>query len=158
MRKLTLVSAAAGCGKTTLISEWLAGRGGVTPPLPAAWLSLDAGDSDPTRFLAYLIAALQTISVNIGAGVLAALQSPQPPPTEPLLTALINEIAAIPGNFVLILDDYHLVDAKPVDDALTFLLEHLPPQMHLVITTREDPDLPLARLRVRGQIDRTAGR
>ena len=150
--KLILVSAAAGCGKTTLISEWLAGRGGVTPPLPAAWLSLDAGDSDPARFLAYFVAALQTISAGIGAGVLAALQSPQPPPTEPLLTALINEIAAIPENFVLILDDYHLVDAKPVDDALIFLLERQPPQMHLVIASREDPQLPLARFRARGQM------
>ena len=83
---------------------------------------------------------------------MAALQSPQPPPTEPLLTALINEIAAIPENFVLILDDYHLIDAKPVDDALIFLLERQPPQMHLVIATREDPPLPLARYRARGQM------
>ena len=77
------------------------------------------------------------------------LQSPQPPPTESILTALLNEIATIPDDFVLVLDDYHVIDAKPVDDALTFLLEHLPPQMHLVITTREDPQLPLARLRAR---------
>jgi len=81
--------------------------------------------------------------------VLAALQSPQPPPTELLLTTLLNEIAVIPDRFVLVLDDYHIVDVKPVDNALTFLLEHLPPQMHLVIATREDPSLPLARLRAR---------
>ena len=117
-----------------------------------AWLSLDEGDNDPTRFLAYLVAALQTIAPTIGAGVLGVLQSPQPPPTEAILTALLNEITTIPDNFVLVLDDYHVIDAKPVDHALTFLLEHLPPQMHLVIATREDPQLPLARLRARGQL------
>ena len=111
-------------------------------------MSLDAGDSDPTRFLAYLVAALQTIFAGIGAGVLAALESPQPPPIETLLTVLLNEIAAMRQEFVLVLDDYHLVDAKPVgastsvDEALAFLLEHLPPQMHLVIATREDPRFP----------------
>ena len=118
-----------------------------------AWLSLDEGDNDVTRFLAYLVAALQTILPGIGAGVLAALESPQPPPIEALLTTLLNEIAPFPHDFVLVLDDYHVLDAKPidastsVDDALAFLLEHLPPQMHLIIATREDPLLPLARLR-----------
>ena len=146
-RKLTLISASAGFGKTTLVSEWVAGC-----ERPVAWLSLDEGDNDPTRFLTYLVAALQTIAANIGAGVLAVLQSPQPPPTESILTALLNEITTIPDNFVLVLDDYHVIDSKPVDDALTFLLEHLPPQMHLVIATREDPHLPLARLRARGQL------
>ena len=146
-RKLTLISAPAGFGKTTLVSEWVAGC-----ERPVAWLSLDEGDNDPTRFLTYLVAALQTIAANIGAGVLAALQSPQPPPTESILTALLNEITTIPDNFILVLDDYHVIDSKPVDDALTFLLEHLPPQMHLVIATREDPHLPLARLRARGQL------
>ena len=151
--KLTLISASAGFGKTTLVSEWVAGRGGVTPPLPAAWLSLDEGDNDLTRFLTYLVAALQTVAAErCDAGVLAALQSPQPPPAETLLTALINELAAIPESFVLVLDDYHVIDAEPVDEALAFLVEHLPPQMHLVIATREDPPLPLARLRVRGQL------
>ena len=119
---------------------------------PVAWLSLDEGDNDPTRFLTYLVAALQTIAANIGAGVLAVLQSPQPPPIESILTALLNEITTIPDNFILVLDDYHVIDSKPVDEALTFLLEHLPPQMHLVIATREDPHLPLARLRARGQL------
>ena len=84
--------------------------------------------------------------------MLGALQSPQPPPTESILTALLNEITTIPDNFILVLDDYHMIDSKPVDNALTFLLEHLPPQMHLVIATREDPHLPLARLRARGQL------
>ena len=144
---VTLISAPAGFGKTTLISEWVAicGR-------PVAWFSLDEGDNDLTRFLAYLVTALQTIAPDLGSGVLGALQSHQPPPTESILTSLLNEIAAIPKNFMLVLDDYHLADARVVDQALTFLLEHLPPQMHLVITTREDPNLPLARLRVRGQL------
>ncbi len=146
-RKLTIISASAGFGKTTLVSEWIAGCG-----RPIAWLSLDEGDNDLTRFLTYLIAALQTIKAGIGEGLLASLQSPQPPPIESILTALINEIATIPDNFILVLDDYHIVDSKPVDEALTFLLKHLPPQIHLVITTREDPHLPLARLRARGQL------
>ena len=146
-RKLTLISASAGFGKTTLVSEWVAGC-----ERPVAWLSLDEGDNDPTRFLTYLVAALQTIAANIGEGVLGALQSPQPPPIESILTALLNEITTIPDNFILVLDDYHIIDSKPVDNALTFLLEHLPPQMHLVIATREDPHLPLSRLRVRGQL------
>ena len=152
-RKLTLISAPAGFGKTTLVSEWLAGC-----ERPAAWLSLDEGDNDPTRFLTYLVAALQTIAPKIGEGVLGVLQSPQPPPTEAILTALLNEIATIPDNFVLVLDDYHVIDARPVDDALTFLLEHLPPQMHLVITTREDPPAPPGPVARPRPIDRTARR
>jgi LuxR family maltose regulon positive regulatory protein len=148
-RKLTLVSAPAGFGKTTLVSQWVAGCERLT-----AWLSLDGGDNDPTRFLAYLVAALQTIAANIGEGVLGVLHAsqPQPPSTESILTALLNEITTIPDNFVLVLDDYHVIDAKPVDNALTFLLEHLPPQMHLVIATREDPNIPLARYRAGGQL------
>src|SRR6266700_5114176 len=146
-RKLTLISAPAGFGKTTLVSEWIEGIG-----RPTAWLSLDEGENDPTRFLAYLVAALQTIAATIGKGVLGVLQSPQPPPPEAILTALLNEITTLPDNFVLVLDDYHVIDAKPVDIALTYLVEHLPPQMHLVIATREDPQLPLARLRAQGQL------
>jgi LuxR family maltose regulon positive regulatory protein len=144
---LTLVSAPAGFGKTTLLAQWLAERG-----TPAAWLSLDAGENDPTRFLAYLIAALQTIAPNLGAGVVGLLHSPQPPPIEALLTTLLNELTTIPDPFVLVLDDYHLLEAHPVDQALTYLVEHLPPQMHLVLATRQDPSLPLARFRARGQL------
>jgi LuxR family maltose regulon positive regulatory protein len=154
-RKLTLISAPAGFGKTTLVSEWIA-----SCERQVAWLSLDEGDNDPIRFLTYLVAALQTLALskvegivaNIGVGVLGVLQAPQPPPTESILTTLLNEIATIPDNFILVLDDYHIIDSKPVDNALTYLLEHQPPQMHLVIATREDPNLPLARLRVRGQL------
>jgi LuxR family maltose regulon positive regulatory protein len=151
-RKLTLISAPAGFGKTTLVSEWVAAC-----QRPVAWLSLDDGDNDLSRFLAYLVAALQTLAQSerapaIGAGMLAVLQSPQPPPTESLLTILLNDITAVPDNFVLVLDDYHLIEAQPIDQALTFLLQHLPPQMHLVIATRENPPLPLARLRAQGQL------
>jgi LuxR family transcriptional regulator, maltose regulon positive regulatory protein len=164
-RKLTLIAAPAGFGKTTLVSAWLAnerletsdwrraGSSLVSSPQPlaarVAWLSLDEGDNDPARFLAYLVAALQTIAPDLGAGV---LQSPQPPPTESILTALLNDITTIPDNFALVLDDYHVIDAQSVDTALTFLLEHMPPQLHLVIATRENPQLPLARLRARDQL------
>src|SRR5664279_2684896 len=147
-RKLTLISAPAGFGKTTLVSEWVA-----VCERPAAWLSLDEGDNNPTRFLTYLVTALQTISPTIGEGVLGVLQSPQPPPTESILTALINEITTISDNFVLVLDDYDVIDDQSADNAITFLLDHSPPRMHLVITTRQDPNLPRARLRARGQLN-----
>ncbi len=150
--KLTLISAPAGFGKTTLVSEWLQDLDQAASPIAIAWLSLDNEDNDPTRFLAYFIAALQTIVPNLGEGVLAALQSPQPPPIDSILTNLLNEIAAVPDNVVLVLDDYHLIEANPIDKALAFLLQHLPPQKHLVITTREDPNLPLARFRARNQL------
>ena len=150
--RLILVSAPAGFGKTTILSEWAAGCRRLEPEVRPAWLSLDEGDSDPARFLAYLVAALRTVAADVGEGVLGMLQSPQPPPTESMLTALLNEITALPHGIVLVLDDYHVVDSEPVDHALAFLLEHLPPQMHLVIATREDPHLPLARWRARGQL------
>jgi LuxR family maltose regulon positive regulatory protein len=151
-RKLTLIAAPAGFGKTTLVSAWVAGAERHCE-LPVAWLSLDEGDNDPVRFMTYLVAALQTVAPGIGEGVLDVLQAPAAaPPTETILTALLNEITAVSEDFVLVLDDYHVIDTKLVDDALTFMLEHLPPQMHLVIATREDPQLPLARLRARGQL------
>ena len=168
-RKLTLISAPAGFGKTTLLSEWVADLGS-TPAggkpkvqdqeskIRVAWLSLDAGDNDPVRFLAYLIAAFQTIEERVGRGALGALQSPgfakasTPSPMEELLTALINQINAIPGGCVLVLDDYHLVTAQTIHDALAFLLDHLPANLHLVIATRADPPLPVARLRGRGEL------
>ena len=146
---MTLISAPAGFGKTTLLSEWVANC-----HLPVAWLALDEGDSDPARFLVYLVAALQNISANIGHGVLASLDAagPQLPPVKSILTALLNEISAFPHDFILVLDDYHLIESQSVDQALTFVLEHLPSHMHLVIATREDPNLPLPRLRARGQL------
>src|SRR5919112_187393 len=146
-RKLILVCAPAGFGKTTLLGEWVAAL-----PRPAAWLSLDEGDNDPARFLSYLVAALRTIAPSMGEGVLDALGSPQSPPTESILTALLNEMAALAEDSVFVLDDYHVIHATAVDDALTFLLEHLPPRVKLVIATREDPPLPIARMRARGQL------
>ncbi|MFN3333474.1 MAG: helix-turn-helix transcriptional regulator, partial [Caldilinea sp.] len=146
-RKLSLIAAPAGFGKSTLASAWIAGCG-----RPAAWLSLDEHDGDPVRFLAYVVRALQGVAPALGAGILDALQSPQPPALDALLTALLNEIAHAPHPCILVLDDYHLVNAGQVDTALTFLLEHLPPQLHLLITTREAPALPLPRLRARNQL------
>ncbi len=146
-QRLTLVSAPAGFGKTTVVAEWIAGCG-----RPAAWLSLDEADADPSSFLVYLIAALRTVAPGIGDGVLDMLQSPQPPPAESTLTTLLNDLSAMPTEAVLVLDDYHVLDARPVDAALAFLVEHLPPQLHLVVAPRADPALPLARLRARGQL------
>jgi LuxR family maltose regulon positive regulatory protein len=170
-RKVTLISAPAGFGKTTLVSAWIASLNSSTPvtryPTPTphasdgtphsfkvAWLSLDEGESDPARFLTYVITALRTVAPTIGEGVLGVLQSPAPapPPTEPILTTLLNEITTLSDTCVLVLDDYHVIDARAIDDALTFLIEHLPPQMRLVIATREDPQLPLARLRAGDQL------
>ena len=145
-RKLTLISAPAGFGKTTLVSGWIANCG-----RSVAWLSLDKRDNDLNHFLAYLVAALQTIRTNFGEGVLEVLQGPPPVQTELLLTALLNEITNLSNPFVFVLDDYHVIDSQSVNEALEFLLDHLPPQIHLVISTREDPILPLARLRARGQ-------
>lgn len=145
--KLTLISAPAGFGKTTLVSEWI-----TSCRQPVAWLSLDKGDSDPARFISYLIAALQTTKAGIGDSLLSALQSPEPPSIEAILTTLLNEITAIPYEFILVIDDYHSIEFQQVDQSLAFLIEHLPPQMHLVIATREDPNLPLARLRTRNQL------
>ncbi len=145
--KLTLISASAGFGKTTLVSEWIASCG-----RPVAWLSLDEGDNDPVRFISYLVPALQKVKPGMGDGLLPALQSHQPPQVEAILTTLLNETATISDSFILVLDDYHVIDSKPVDEALAFLVEHQPPQMHLIIATREDPSLPLAHLRARGQL------
>jgi LuxR family transcriptional regulator, maltose regulon positive regulatory protein len=146
--KVTLVSAPAGFGKSTLVSEWVRNCG-----RPVAWLSLDKNDNDLSRFLTYLIAALQHIDENIGTDILAALSESQSPKFEILLARLINEIEAIPVKTILILDDYHLIDSKPVHDALNFLVEYLAPTMHLVVSGRADPPLPISRLRVQGQVN-----
>ena len=150
-RKLTLISAPAGFGKTTLLAEWVS----ATPvgEWPGARASLDQSDNDPTRFWCYFITALQKIRSGVGENALSLLYSPQPPPIESLLTTLINEINAIQDGFALVLDDYHVIDAEPVHGGITFLLDHLPPQMHLVIASRADPPLPLARLRGRGELN-----
>ncbi|MEM7344337.1 MAG: LuxR C-terminal-related transcriptional regulator [Chloroflexota bacterium] len=155
-RKLTLISAPAGFGKTTLVSQWLnslkTDSGRKQTPNQIAWLSLDERDNDLTLFLTYIVAALQTIQPTFGTETLNLLQSPPPLPTQPLLTTLINEMAAMDTPSILVLDDYHVISDKPVDETLSYLIERLPPQIHLIIITREDPNLPIARLRVRDQV------
>jgi LuxR family maltose regulon positive regulatory protein len=145
---LTLVSAPAGFGKTTLLAQWLVESG-----MPVAWLSLEPEDNEPTRFLSYVVVALQTLDPHLGTTALALLDTPQPAPLETVLTVLTNDLTSRgKGNFVLILDDYHVIEAEPIHRAIAFLLEHLPPQMHLMLATRADPPLPLAGLRARGQL------
>ena len=151
--KLMLVSAPAGFGKTTLLTEWLAaGPAAPAGERLAAWLSLDRGDNDPASFWTYVIAALRTVAPGVGESALALLQAPQPPPIETVLTALLNDLGAIAGDIVLVLDDYHVIDAREVQDGMAFLLDHLPPRLHVVIASRADPALPLARLRARGEL------
>jgi len=147
-RLLTLVCAPAGYGKTTLIAEWLSSDAG--EGFRAAWFSLDDDDNDPSRFLSYLVSAFAQISdVNLNE-LLSLMRSPQPPPPKILLTALLSQIEAVPDPIILVLDDYHVITAAPIHEAMTFLLDHLPARIHLVITSREDPSFPLARLRGRG--------
>ncbi len=145
-RRLTLVSAPAGFGKTTLISDWIdnSNRAGV-------WLSLDKHDNDLSRFLTYLITCVQQIDESIGADILSALNASQAPDQD-LLVGLVNDLAQVKDDFILVLDDYHLIEAEPIHEAVDFLLDHMPNNMHLAITGRSDPPLPLARLRVRRQM------
>ena len=146
---LTLVSAPAGFGKTTLLTEWLAAA--PADGRSVAWLSLDQRDNDPALFWTYLVAALQTAADGVGASALSLLQSP-PSPMEEVLATLLNDLHAVSNDVVLVLDDYHVIEARDVQDGMAFLLEHLPPQIHLVIAGRADPALPLARLRGRGEL------
>jgi LuxR family maltose regulon positive regulatory protein len=151
--KLMLISAPAGFGKTTLLTEWLAARKAApADERVAAWLSLDRGDNDPSSFWAYVIAALRTVAPGVGESSLALMDAPQPPPIETVLTTLLNDLGAVAGGIVLVLDDYHVIDAREVQDGMAFLLDHLPPQLHLVIASRADPALPLARMRARGEL------
>jgi LuxR family maltose regulon positive regulatory protein len=151
--KLVLVSAPAGFGKTTLLTEWLAaGPAGPGGERLAAWLSLDRGDNDPASFWAYVIAALRTVASEVGEGALALLDAPQPAPIEVVLTTLLNDLGAVAGEIVLVLDDYHVIEGREVQGGMAFLLDHLPPGLHVVIASRADPVLPLARLRARGEL------
>ena len=151
--KLMVISAPAGFGKTTLLTEWLAaGPAGPADERLAAWLSLDRGDNDPASFWTYVIAALRTVAPGVGESALALLQAPQPPPIETVLTVLLNDLGALAGDIVLVLDDYHVVDARDVQDGMAFLLDHLPAGLHVVIASRADPALPLARWRARGEL------
>ncbi len=151
--KLMLVSAPAGFGKTTLLTEWLAtGPAAPADQRLAAWLSLDPGDNDPASFWTYVIAALRTVAPGVGESALALLCAPGPPPIEAVLTVLLNDLGASTADIVLVLDDYHVVDAREVQDGMAFLLDHLPARLHVVIAGRADPALPLARLRARGEL------
>jgi LuxR family transcriptional regulator, maltose regulon positive regulatory protein len=145
--KLTLVVAPAGCGKSTLLGEWV-----LQSNLPVGWLALEEGDDDPARFLRYVIAAIQTVEPEIGGDALSVLGSPQRLPTRAVSTMLVNGLAAVPHDLGLILDDYHAIESEAVHATLAFLLEHLPPQMHLIIASRTDPPLPLTRLLASGQL------
>jgi ATP/maltotriose-dependent transcriptional regulator MalT len=147
--KLTLISAPAGFGKSTLLSHWVKQT---AAHAHFAWLSLDEGDNDLARFLTYFVAALQTINSKVGDGALVALQSPGAVKTETILISLLNDVAAIPDELILVLDDYHEIDSQQIDRAIIYLLDHLPAQMHLVISSRIDPSLYLSRLRARGQM------
>lgn len=167
-RPLMVVSAPAGFGKSTLLADWIRqgekglGEGGEAapsahgdPPLgvrQVCWLSLDEGDNDAARFWSYFVAALQTVWPEVGGDLLLLLQAPQPPPIERFLILLINELAPLDTELVVVLDDYHLIDTPNIHQALAFLIDRLPPHVHLVIATRADPPLPLARWRARGQL------
>ncbi|MGZ8470529.1 MAG: LuxR C-terminal-related transcriptional regulator [Gemmatirosa sp.] len=149
-RRLTLVVAPAGFGKTTLLASWLAEASGDAPSV--AWVSLDASENEPALFWAYVLAALRRVHAAVGTRALAMLRATPPPAIETVLTALINDIAAVDEDCVLVLDDYHVIEAAPVHDGLEFLLDHLPSRMRVVVATRADPPLPLARLRARGEL------
>jgi LuxR family maltose regulon positive regulatory protein len=147
-RKLTVITAPAGFGKTTLLSEWIP-----QSERCVTWVSLDEGDNDPARFWAYFIAALQMVNADIGKKALVLFQSPQPPPIVAILTILLNEIAGFPDCFAHVLDDFQVIQAQPIHAAIQYFLEHIPPHMHLVISSRTDPPLPLGRLRARDQLN-----
>ena len=147
---LTLVSAPAGFGKTTLLAEWLTAA--PADGCSAAWLSLDQRDNDPALFWPYVVAALRTAVPGIGDVALSLLESPQPAPIEVVLATLLNDLSAWANDVVLLLDDYHLIEAREIQDGMAFLLEHQPAQVHLVLASRADPPLPVARLRGRGEL------
>jgi LuxR family maltose regulon positive regulatory protein len=149
-RRLILVSAPAGFGKTTLLSAWASELSSSGRPI--AWFSLDSGDNDPARFWRYFVTAIDQLQSGSGETALALLGSPQAPPIEAILTTLLNELVDLATDAVLVVDDYHLIESPAIHEALTFLIDHLPPRMHLVIATRVDPPLPLSRLRARGEM------
>ena len=146
-RKLTLVSASAGFGKSTLVASWISEKS-----LPAVWLSLEEGDNDPVRFWTYLIAAIQTIHKGTGVEARQLVCAPELRNTEPVAISLINDISQYAADLIVVLDDYHLVEAEQVHAGLSYFLEHQPPNLHIVVCTRVDPSMPLARLRAHSQL------
>jgi LuxR family maltose regulon positive regulatory protein len=146
-RKLTLISAPAGFGKTTLLVDWVHKK-----KIKATWLSLDKGDNDPVLFLTYIILGLQTLKAGTGNAALTMLQSPQPPAIESILINLINDVIHIPEHIAFILYDNHLVNDKQIHEMVAFLLENLPEQIHIIIATRSDPPILIARLRSQNQL------
>lgn len=149
-QKLALICAPAGFGKTTLVAEWLAASS--SDEWGSAWVSLDQADNDLAQFWSYITAALRKVDPSIGSGLVSLLSSPQTPPIESILTMLINEVVASGRDIVLVLDDFHFIDAKNIHDSISFFIDHLPPRLQLVITSRADPPLPLGRLRARGEM------
>ena len=147
IRKLTLVSAPTGFGKTTLVSTWVASR-----KVPSAWVTLDVNDNDPTRFWTYVVSALRTFDSAIGRSTLAALSASQAPLFQSILTSLINDFAQRDKPCVLVLDDFHVITSTEIKEQFSFFLQHLPASLHIVLTTRNDPDLPLPLLRVRDEL------
>ncbi|MBN1657564.1 MAG: AAA family ATPase, partial [Anaerolineae bacterium] len=152
--RLILISAPAGFGKTTLLASWISSIEDRHADIQhrLAWLSLDEDDDDPARFLVYLRAAVQKAGVDSAQDTLAFPQEGEPPVARSILTSLINSVALLPHRLVLVLDDYHTLTSGAIHRAMAFLLDHLPGNMHLVLASRTDPPLPLARLRVRGQM------
>ena len=158
--RLVLISAPAGFGKTTLLTQWLTSTGRAEDPgqrgtpqaVRVSWLSLDAADADPEAFLTHLVAALQVASPEVGADALALIDTERGLPVEDMVASLVNDLDALAGPTVLALDDYHVIDNPEVHRAVGLLLDHLPPQVTLALTTRADPPLPLSRLRARGEL------
>ena len=150
--KITLLSAPAGFGKTTLVSEWIATRSERGDMPPVAWVSLDAGDNDPVRFWRYVITACQAFENTLGRSTLAALRASQQPPFESVLTQFINALAQVSSQCILVLEDYHAITAHEVHNTVAFVLDHLPATLHLILITRSEPPLPLARLRARNEL------
>ena len=145
--KLTLVSAPAGFGKTTLASEWIATRGELRNPPSVAWVSLDAGDNDPVRFWRYVITACRVFDAAIGTSALELLRTSRRLPLEAVLTMFINDLARVERDCVLALEDYHVITLPQIQETVAYLIDHLPVRLHMMILTRSDPQLPLARWR-----------
>ncbi len=150
--KLILVRAPAGFGKTTLVGEWVREKG-----LPVGWVSLEVGDNDPLQFWKYVIAALDKVLPGIFQGIMPALHSMSPLSLETLVTILIEELYSYPGDYILVLDDFHLIDNPSLQDSFLFLINHMPENMHVVLLSREEPAINLTRLKVRGEVKEITG-